>query len=200
MLLACLAGCGGSVAGVDGTAGAEQAPSALPTTPPGTPANASAALPADDSPPPSCAPVPEPVTGTDSCAVARDHLQVDGVSVTWIDAGNAGRAGSRATFKIRYRNSASNSGIHYPGVRVFSADRRVRTGTEDHGDPFVHPDFYMIAECSTQFSEHAGVRVLEDIPSGTQIVLRIEPAVATGNGIDSCGDTLQTTVFAFVVP
>lgn len=197
-LFAFLAGCGGSVADVPDPA--DLAPVAQPAMPPEAAVNAPAASAPDDGPPPACTPVPEPVRGTNSCAVARDHLRVDGVAVAWSDPANAGRAGSKGTLKIRYRNSAANSGIHYPGARVFSSDARVRTGTEDHGDPFVHADFYMISECSTQFSEHEDVRVLEDVPSGTQITLRIEPAVATGDGIESCDDALAKTMFAFVVP
>lgn len=58
----------------------------------------------------------------------------------------------------------------------------------------------MIAERSSQASAFQSVHVVEDVPSGTRIVLRLEPAVATGDGSDSCGDTLKKSVYTFVVP
>jgi len=58
----------------------------------------------------------------------------------------------------------------------------------------------MIATCSTQETSHQGIHVVGDVASGTRISVRIEPAVATGSGIDSCGDTLKTSTFDIVVP
>lgn len=198
LFVVCLSalGCGGGVADVSEPERIREA------TPARKPANGPSASPSteESGPAPTCSPVPVPVTGTDSCAVAREHLDVEGVALEWRDPGTAGRVGSTASFTIRYRNTAANSGIHYPGVRVFSSDPRVKTGTEEHGDPAVHPDYYMIAECSTQASAFQSVHVVQEVPSGTRIDLRLEPAVATGDGIDSCGDTLKKSTFSFAVP
>lgn len=188
-------GCGGSIAAVGEPERIADAP------PEKKPTKATASSAAEESEPvPTCSSVPTPVTGTASCDVAREHLEVEAVALEWDDANAAGHAGSMATLTIRYRNTAANSEIHYPSVSLFSSDARVKTSTEEHGDPFVHPDLYMIAECSTQVGGLQRVHVVDDVPSGTRIDLRVEPAVATGNGIGSCDDTLKKSRYTFVIP
>ena len=159
---AIVAACGGSVASVDGPSTDDTPVTATP--PRNAPALAQGPAPISDegttSPSPAPAPAtctthPSPVSGTASCEVARDLLYVDVIAVGWRDGAAPWKAGSIGELTIRYRNMAANSGIHYPGVAVASSDARLRTDTEKHGDPYVHPDFYMIAECSAQEIVHA---------------------------------------------
>ncbi len=80
-------------------------------------------------------------------------------------------------------------------ARIYACER----ATELHDDGFVHPDFYMIAACTSQEIEH-DVTVTATLPSGTKIRFTLAPAVATGSDISSCGDTLRKTEFEAVVP
>lgn len=100
---------------------------------------------------------------------------------------------------MRFRNEASNSEIHYPGVSVLSPDSRVDTDAETHADGHVHPDLYMIASCTTEPVTHA-FTVRETLPSRTTVRFVLSPVVATGNEISSCDGTLRAATFDVLVP
>lgn len=195
-VLVAAAACGGS--SVDQTSSDPPSSRSEPPRPTPPSVDVPPAAPGNAPTPATCTPHPSPVQGTSSCEVARDRLLVDAVGVEWIQ-GTAWKAGAVGKLKIRYRNMASNSGIHYPGVEIASSDMRVRTETEEHADGFIHPDFYMIPACSTEEIAHA-FKVNADLAPGAKITFTLRPAVATGDGIGSCEDTLRKSAFDVVVP
>lgn len=197
LLLFVPAACGGSVSAV----GDQAPPGELPPSPNGgaSPGQADvaktpAALPAN-----VCRAQPVPVTGTASCAVARDAFVIEVVGVRWSGKVPAWKAGATGVLEMRFKNEASNSAIHYPGVSIFSPDERVAADAETHADGAVHPDRYAIASCTTEEVGH-NFEVRTDVPSGTTVRFELTPAVATGNDISSCDGTLRTLSFDVVVP
>lgn len=194
-----LASCGGSLGGVD----EPTQPPVDPATPraPNASSDEAASPPSVRAPLPSeaCRTQPVPVKGTASCDVARDAFVVEAIAVRWSNPDQAWRSGAVGTLQMRFRNEASNSAIHYPGVSVLSPDARVDTDAETHADGYVHPDLYMIASCTTEPVAHA-FTVRETLPSGTTVRFVLSPVVATGDGIASCGGTLRSSTFDVVVP
>lgn len=117
----------------------------------------------------------------------------------WRSPTDAWKAGATGFLDMRFRNEASNSAIHYPGVSIASPDARVDTDAETHDDGAVHPDLYMIAQCTTEPVTHP-FTVKEALPSGAKIQFVLTPVVATGNDISSCGGTLAKVTFEATVP
>jgi hypothetical protein len=122
------------------------------------------------------------------------------LGLTWIEPSLAWEAGGRARFDIRYTNSSETRSIHYPGMLVASSDPRAQTDTEAHGDGVVHPDLYALAACKVSMSRDHGFEVHSKIPSGTQLIFTMSPAVATGDDISSCDGTLTKTTLTVTVP
>lgn len=198
-LLLSLAGCSGSIDTVD--VPASTTPAAGPTPPVAGPGASAPATPGRPSPLPAeaCRATPTPVKGTGSCEVARDMFVVEPVGIRWSGTVAPWKAGAAGILDVRFRNEASNSAIHYPGVSISSRDARVAADAETHADGFIHPDRYMIAACTTEAVSHA-FEVRADVPSGAQVRFVLTPAVATGNGISSCDGTLRSSSFGVVVP
>ena len=127
-------------------------------------------------------------------------FQVDVLGLTWVDPSLAWKVGGRARFDVRYTNTSETHAIHYPGMLVASSDPRAETDTEAHGDGVVHPDLYALAACTVSMSHDHGFSVLSEIAPGTQLTFTMSPAVATGNSISSCDDTLAKRSFTLTAP
>lgn len=204
LLSSVAAACGGSVDQVtppEPDRSPARAISPTPGSPPATNESAPSTPDASPTPPLACESQPDPGAprGTASCDVARTSLFVDVTGVTWDPPADAWKPGAKARVAIRYRNTSATRGIHYPGVLIHSSDPRIVTGTEAHGDGIVRPDFYMVPSCSDNDATHSFV-VESAVPSGTRITLEIAPAVATGDDISSCGDTLRKSTFTVIAP
>lgn len=140
------------------------------------------------------------VTGLDSCVVARQSMTLEVMGIAWADPALAWRQGGHAWLEIRYQNASDADPIEYPGAVVTSSDPRAQTDSEAHGDPVVHPDLYALSPCMVYDSRDHSFTLRSGVPTGTKLTFTVSAAVADGNGISSCSDTLPTTVASFVAP
>lgn len=193
-----LASCGGTVAAPTG----EATPPAGDRSPVGTRApeeEAPSVTPAP-RPAPSCQTRPGGTSGIASCAVAKESLVVEPLGIRWT-SGAPWEAGARGVVRIRYSNDSPTDAIHYPSLALSSSDARVEGASGKHlaEDGYFHPDFYALLSCAREETGHA-FDVQQTVPSGTTIRFNLAVAVATGNGISSCGGTLAPTHFDVLVP
>lgn len=124
-------------------------------------------------------------------------MTIDVTGITWRDPALAWKKGGEAIFVIRYENHSETAGVAYPGIRITSSDPRALA---DSGATIVEPDLYALSPCMVHESRDHHFALLADLPSGAPLTFTLAPAVATGEDIGTCGDTLSTTTFGVTVP